>query len=319
MKLRIGFLKLPKNFLKMPKIGESGYSYTNIRVKYRKDLLLKPEIFQKLMKMSNLSEITSYLEQTVYKKEIDELKTKFSDINLIEYALNRNLEWTFQKIISFSLEKAKEQIKLYLRRYDVANIKTIIRGKDSKASDEKIINELIACGEFTRDFLEKVVRNSRDINEAIEFFKETEYYDILKKINNDLSKLEDELDKFYYKRMLKLAEGGLKKYIRSEIWVKNTLNKLRGQKDKIKVELIQGEKPEKINIPLKEDNIETRVFLKKLLISKCLKMIDRFKTNVQYLLGYLVAKENEVNNIRIIARGKYSGLSEELMAKELVF
>jgi V/A-type H+-transporting ATPase subunit C len=308
---------LPKNFLKLPKIGESGYSYTNIRVKYRKDLLLKPEIFQKLMKMSKLSEIISYLEQTVYKKEIDELRTKFSDINLIEYALNRNLEGTFQKILNFSLERAREQIKLYLRRYDVANIKTIIRGKSSKVSDEKIINELIACGEFTRDFLEQVVRNSKDINEAIESFKETEYYDVLKK-NNDLSKLEDELDKFYYKKMLKLAEGELKKYIRSEIWVKNTLNKLRCQKAGIKVELISGERREKINIALKENNIETRVFLKKLLISKCLKMIDRFNTNVRYLLGYLVAKENEINNIRIIARGKYAGLSEELIVKELV-
>lgn len=48
-------------------------------------------------------------------------------------------------------------------------------------------------------------------------------------------------------------------------------------------------------------------------------MIDRFTTNVQYLLGYLVAKENEINNIRIIARGKYTGLSEELISKELVF
>ncbi len=302
--------------------GGSGYAYTNTRVRVKKAMLLKPDDFKKFMKMS-LHEIASYLGQGTYKKEVEELGVRFKGMNLIEYALNKNLERTFQKILGFSLERAGVQIKLYLKRYDIYNIKTVLRGKHSKASVDKILNELIACGELTRVFLEDVVRKAANVSEVMEFFKGTEYYDMLKKDAGDMHKLEDELDKFYYSQVLKKAEKELKEYIGYEIWVKNTLNKLRGQKHKlqenvIKMEMLPGDKPVKLKVPLKEENVDTRIFLKKLLVTKGLKMVYEFKTNVRPVLGYFIAKENEINNIRIIARGKHSGLPEDLVSKQLV-
>ena len=293
----------------------SGYAYTNTRVKAMKAKLLKKDDYQKFLKMS-LAEITRYLQETEYNKEITELAVKFSGINLVEYGLNKNLENTFAKILGVALLQPKEQIGLYLRRYDVANIKTILRGKFSKASNEKISNELIASGEFSRVFLENVIKEASNVVEVIEQFKGTEYYSILKEFSTDLTKLEDELDKLYYTVALKNAEKELKEYIRMEIAIKNALNRLRGKKANIKVEILPREK--KINVPYQEDSIDARVFIKKLLIEKALRMVHEVKFNIRPILGYFVAKENEVSNVRILTRGRHAGLSEELIQKQLV-
>jgi V/A-type H+-transporting ATPase subunit C len=293
----------------------SGYAYTNTRIKAMKAKLLKKEDYQKFLKMS-LAEIARYLQETEYNKEITELAVRFSGINLIEYASNKNLENTFAKILGFALLQPKEQVRLYLRRYDVANIKTILRGKFSKTSNEKISKEIIASGEFSRAFLENVIKESSNAADAIEHFKETEYYSILKEFSNDLTKLEDELDKSYYITVLGNAEKELKDYIRMEIAVKNALNRLRGRKVNIKVEIIPREK--RINVPYQEDSVEARIFVKKLLIERAIRMVHEVKFNIRPILGYFIAKENEVSNIRVLTRGRHAGLSEELIQKQLV-
>ncbi len=312
MKLRKGFFRIVS---KQENVSTSGYAYTNTRVKAMKAKLLKKEEYQKFLKMS-LAEIARYLQETEYNKEITELGVKFSGINLVEYGLNRNLEKTFAKILHFALQQPKEQVRLYLRRYDVSNIKTILRGKFSRVSNEKISNELIASGEFSRGFLEKAIIESSNVEEAIEHFKGTEYHSILEKFSNDLTKLEDELDKFYYMVVLTNAEKELKDYIRMEVSVKNVLNKLRAKKANIKVDVISGEK--RIIVPYQDDSIEARVFMKKLLVERAIRMVHEVKYNIRPVLGYFVAKENEISNLRILTRGRHAGLSEELIQKQLV-
>ncbi len=291
----------------------SPYTYT--RVKAMKAKLLGKEDYQKFLKMSQ-EEIARYLQETEYNKEITELAMKFSGTNLIEYGLNRNLENTFSKIWKIALRQTKEQIGLYLRRYDIANIKTILRGKYAKVPNEKIINELVVSGELSRNFFELVIKESTNLESAIEYFKRTEYYPVLKKFSNNLTKLEDELDKLYFSMALDAAGKDLKDYIQMEITIKNALNRLRAKKANINVELLLGEK--KIKIPYQDDSVEARVFMKKLLIERAIRMVHEAKLNLKPILGYFIAKENEISNIRMITRGKHAGLGEELIQRQLV-
>lgn len=306
-------MKLQKGFFRTKVIGGAGYSYTNTRIKAMKSKLLKKEDFQKFLKMS-LPEIARYLQETEYSREITELSVKFSGANLIEYALNRNLENTFAKILGFALQHSKSQIRLYLRRYDIANIKTILRGKFSHVPDEQISNELVACGELSRAFLERAIKSSPGVEEAAEHFKNTEYYPVLTKLSGDLTRLEDELDKLYYAIVLSNAGKELAAYIRMEISVKNALNRLRAKRANIKIEIIVGEK--KIAVPYEEDSVEARVFMKKLLTQRAMRMVHEVKRNVKPALGYFIAKENEIRNLRILTRG--AGLGEETVHKQLV-
>ncbi len=309
-------MKLRKRYSDRLNRGRSaGYSYTNTRVKAMKAKLLKKEDFERFTKMS-LAEITRFLQETEYSKEITQLAAKHSGINLVEYALNRNLENTFSRICRFSMQHARKQVRLYLMRYDAANIKTILRGKFSKMNDEKIVNELVASGWLSREFLEKAVRNSGSAGEAVEHFRRTEFYGVLKAFQNDLTKMEDEMDKFYYSYVLENAGKELKDYIRREICVKNALNRMRAEKGNIKIELIPGDK--KIRMPRPENTAESRISLKRHLVEHSLRMAREVKHNVRPVLGYFIAKENEISNVRILVRGRHSKLGEDVIQKQLV-
>jgi len=293
-----------------------GYSYTNTRVRVMKSKLIDSSEYSKLMKMS-LDQIARYLQETEYKKEIDEMGTTYEEANLIEYALNRNLANSFKKILDFSLKDSKKQIHLFLKKYDLWNIKTILRGKQSNESNEEIINALIPAGEFTEKFLIKVIKESNSVNTAIEFFKKTNYYEIMKKHSANLIELEDELDLSYFSELLSDSDGKVKDLLELKAKYTDALNEARAKETKIKMKRILPIKKTKRIIV--DDLKESRIEFRKKIAEKGKKMVYYFKRNSSPVIGYFVAKENEVDNLRIISRGKQAGLPQELIEKQLVY
>ena len=300
------------------KTGRStGYPYTNTRVRVMKSRLLKKEDYHKLMKMS-LDEIARFLGETEYKREIDELGAKYSGINLIEYGLSKNLENTFSRILKFAIGISKDQVKLYLTKWDLWNVKMILRGKFAGESNEEIINGFVVAGNLEGDFLKNIVEKAQTVEEAVGMLNRTPYYSILRDNKGGLSKLEDELDKFYYANVLGNAEDELQNYIEKEIDTINTLNKLRAEKTEVKMELIPGGGNKALAVPETDDATEKRVALRRALVLEAMGMTHEFKRNIRPVLGYFVAKENEVRNLRILTRGKHSELPMELIEKQLV-
>jgi len=295
----------------------SGYAYTNTRVRAMKSKLLKELDFHKMMKMS-LDEIARFLEETEYKKEIDSLALHYSGVNLIETGLNKNLENSFRRVFDFSIQVSREQIQLYLERFDLWCIKTVLRGKFSNVPNEEILNGLIAVGKFKRSFFENIVKNSKNLNEAIELLKETEYFPLLKKFSGNLGKLEDELDKQYYSKVLSFSEKELRDFSEFEVGALNALNKLRAKNLAIKLEVLPDGKNLDEFVSKSANPIEAEKVLKKKLVLKGLKLLNKFQRSIGPVLAYFIAKQNEVDNIRIIVRGKHSGLDEKIIEDQLV-
>ncbi len=302
----------------MPAEKESGYAYTNTRVRVKKSRLLAEQDYQKLMKMS-LPEIARFLGESEYKKEISEMGATHSGADLLEYSLNRNMANTFKKILSYSIKDAEKQVQFYLEKWDLWNIKTILRGKFSETPDEGIFNELIPAGKFDEGFLKKVISESGTVEDAVEWFKKTEYYGLLKEHSGNLVKLEDKLDRKYFEKSLKGASPELRKFIEMDIAVNNALDSLRAKKAELPYSPIPGGVNEK---KLKFDSSkgleELRVELREKLVLFGRKMLHNFKRNAEPIIGYFIAKENEIRNLRILVRGKHSGLDAELIQKQLV-
>src|SRR3989344_3714682 len=102
------------------KIGLGFYHYTYARVSAMKGKLLKPEDYHKLLKMK-LAEITKFLEESEYKKEIDELSLQHRGAELLELALNRKFQRAFEKLKRISPESLGTVVNAYLIRRDVWN------------------------------------------------------------------------------------------------------------------------------------------------------------------------------------------------------
>jgi len=93
-----------------------------------KTKLVPAEMYARMMNM-DMSEIARYLEETQYKDEIDALSKDYSGVELIEHATFANLAKTFRKLEEVSIDEPSFLILEYLRRWDVWNIKTLLRGK----------------------------------------------------------------------------------------------------------------------------------------------------------------------------------------------
>ena len=337
---------------------KARYAYGTARVHAMKVKLFPKETYAKLLVM-DLPEIARFIEESEYKAEVDELARTYSGIDLVEFATHLNLARTFTKLMEMTMGEPHDLIVEYLRRWDIWDIKTILRGKMYGASDEEIVRILVPSGELSREYLQTLVRKP-SVQEVIAALKGTVYHDVIKDIDYTESsmKVEDELDKFYYARMVDFVSriGGSSLYltvIRMEIDVANlkTLFRLKNADisgSRVLEYVIPGglylsdkEIEKMADAPFDEfvallgkyrywsaisdlvtepmgslSKIELR--LDKYLNEHVWKISTFNPLTVLPMLGYMLSKDAEVDNIQAIVRGKEAGLSQEIIKDHLV-
>jgi V/A-type H+-transporting ATPase subunit C len=341
----------------LPKFGKPvKYAYITGRVRAMKTKLIPHEMYQRMLGM-DIPEITRYLEETQYKEEIDLMAKDHSGAELVEFATFANLAKTYRKLLDVSIDEPQFLILEYLRRWDIWNIKTILRGKFYGASEEEITKYLVPAGELDMEFLEGLVKKER-VEEVISAFDGTDYYEALAHYDGQmLSSVENALDKLYYFRMeravggtLSVGGGLLLKYVRKEIDVKNLVTLFRMNKAGIEASVIQdnlipgGKLHEElsrmagqsynefvrglegypfwsaISDVAAEGGSVSRIEarLRAYLVRYAWALSNYHPLSILPVLGYIVSKDTEVSNIRKIVRGKEAGLPAELIEEQVV-
>jgi V/A-type H+-transporting ATPase subunit C len=222
--------------------GPAPYIYVCTRMRVRKSKLLPKEEYLRMLNMS-LPEITRSIEELEYKREIDELSASFHGIDLIEIALSWNLAKEYQAIIAITPGTLKEFTQAYLRRWDIQNILTILRGKRQGLKPGKIKEILIPAGELDRVFLDRLLAEDSP-ERIVEALKGKKLYPVVAREfpaavqSNSLSHMENELYKDFYWNLINDAnamKGGnlFLNYIRLDIDITNIKNLFRLRVDTI--------------------------------------------------------------------------------------
>ncbi len=329
----------------------ASYAYIVARTKVMKSRLLKADDFRKLLNMS-FEEIIRFLEETEYKREIDEMAYKYSGPRLLDYALYMNMARTYKKILQVSFGEARRYVAEYLRRWDVWNLINIIRGKTANVEPEIIEETLVPAGEFTEEFLKTLL--VKDVEEIIKELEGTPYYEALSKFGTtSLSTIEDELYKIYYRRLLEIqarefAERLFLSFIKMEIDIKNIKTILRlkledATPDEILDRIIPGgyeltedEVRKLVAMPFDElvkavegywfwkgiekleDLSRIEVNFDKVWIETIAKRASNYPLSILPVLQYIVLKKVEVDNLRIIGWGKWYEMPNEEIERQLV-
>lgn len=223
------------------KIKLGFYPYTYVRTTAMKSLLIKKDEYHKLLKMS-IAEITKFMQDSSCKKEINELAPKHSGMYLLELALTRNMASSFKKLRKISPEELQLVIDEYIKRNDIQDIKTILRGKFSGVEQEEIISSLTGSGTLELDYLNKLVE--MEIPDILNNLKIIKFKNLEKAYKDfqdlkSLSPIENTLDKYYYSGLLdftyKLPVQGkaFRNFLRKEIEVINLVNLVRLKREKI--------------------------------------------------------------------------------------
>lgn len=340
------------------KTKASSYAYITARVRAMKSKLIPKDMYPKLVNME-IPEIIRFIEETAYKKDVDELARKFEGIDLVEHALNQNLALTYRKLIDISQGDVKFLITEYMRRWDVWNIKTLLRGKYYGAHPDEILDYVVSAGQLRYRDLTNIVR-LESIPEVISALEDTPYSEVLKEYSDteSLTQLEDELDKMYYTRLLgsvgqSQGEKLFSKFVRTEIDIKNlkTLFRLKragAEREDIQrvmipggAELSEQELNRLSGMSFSEfvrslegysywsaisevvgekmpSLLEVELRLDAHLINYAKMISHYYPLSILPVLDYVLNKKIEVDNLRIITRGKESGLSEDVIRAHLV-
>lgn len=226
--------------------GNGNYAYTSARAKAKKSRLLKQEDYDKMVMMS-VPEISHYISEAGYSKEMAELGNRHEGISLVEYATYANLGVAFRSILKASTGELRNMVDAYLLEWDFMNLKTILRGKHYGLPIEEIHEDLVVAARLNASDLDDMLA-APGIEETIEVFeskmsiKITEGAIASYRDTNMLKDLEDEFEKMYFKNLLdsisgkSRAHGIFRTYVRKVVDARNLETLL-----KLKVEGINGE------------------------------------------------------------------------------
>lgn len=215
-----------------------------------KSRLLGRQALDDLIKKPDVGSLISELEKTPYKEDIEASSMKYTGIYCIEYALRLNFTRTFNKILGFINDPdAERYIKIFLRQWDVQNIKAILRGKNIHAASEEIFECLLPVGDLDEVTLTEMIKQP-DVKSVIDLMATwrigyvkplaSHISEYLKE--HDLIVLENALDADYYRRAIDMLKRDsydellIKKLLTTQIDVINLKTSLRIIRDKIETE-----------------------------------------------------------------------------------
>ena len=344
---------------------EGNYAYAVARVKAKKSLLMTMEDYDKLLQMKP-AEISRYISENGYQKEMTDLANKYEGVTLIEHATYQNMANVFHSLLMATQGELNTLVTAFLGKWNVWNLKVILRGKSYGLSAEPIRDSLIPAGSLTAEDLDKLVALDSQEEILTLFGKmlgvpQQEIQALIKEGgNNQLGIIEDYMDQYYYYSVLaridpKTRPGRMyQDYVRTEIDAKNLETIL-----KLKAEGIYGEKVMQYYIPGGKEidrklavqlantetiqafaneasGLEFADFIKEIADNENLLVRDIIREMQKYemdlakkfshmyplsvvpIIDYMLHKENEVMNIRTIARGLESGLDKDLIKGLLV-
>lgn len=154
------------------------------------------------------------LANTPYRAEIETARAQGGGAASLDEALRHNLVADYRHILKFLNQEAYGYAMTLLGRYDVANIKTILRGKHMGLPDEEIVTNFIAAGRLAETELIELCRQP-DVRAVVDVLatwgiaytkplmgEMPAYSD-----SGDLSHLELALDKYYFEDALARTKG----------------------------------------------------------------------------------------------------------------
>lgn len=189
----------------------SAFVYSNTRIRSWKSELLDKAFFEKMLTAKDADAVTALLGHTNYQSDIEKGVVKYKGVSGVEEGLRQNLTNTLKKLLKIAEDEpqARYLVEIILTKWDIHNLKTVLRGFHAGASEEEIFEQMIPVGTFDEVALRTLAKQANMktvIGQLIILAPQyavslMQGYKEYEKTNN-LSKLELGLDKAYFKSVM---------------------------------------------------------------------------------------------------------------------
>jgi len=253
----------------------------NARIRGMKGRLLDRDALERLIVKTDVEGVMTELQRTAYQEAIEKASVRFSGMACIETAVRNDFTQAFRKVLGYVRgEDAEKYIRILLGRWDLQNIKTILRGKNIHVPASEIMECLVPAGELDEITLGELVKQP-DVKSVIDLLATwrivyaqplTQHFKAYLDQRN-LTVLEYALDRFSFDYALATLKGNsyddqiLRQMIMTEIDVTNVKTVLKLIRDRTTVEdagqfLLEGGSSlglEKLESLLRAGSIEAAV------------------------------------------------------------
>ncbi|HKZ28102.1 MAG TPA: V-type ATPase subunit [Acidimicrobiia bacterium] len=138
----------------------TGFEYGNTRLRARKSKLLRSRDYQDLSRAETLEAFFGALADTPYGPDLTVTLPRFRELRILDEALRLNLTRDFREIRGFYSDPERQGIDLILQRWDLHNLRTILRGQARLAPAEEIRPLLVAAGSLDETDLNELAGQS---------------------------------------------------------------------------------------------------------------------------------------------------------------
>lgn len=331
----------------------AGYGYLNARVRGLRAQLLPAGFLTDQLDASGFAGFTSALAQTSYGRDLDESAGDVISLADVDAALARGFVRTTRALLGYADGTPRALIALLLRRYDLANLKALVRARHADRGAEDVLAAVLPAGELTS----KTLRSAADAADLAaagqvlalsghplaEAFRKgvVAYAD-----EGDLLAFEIALDRAFYAGWSADAERlsapeGFRTYVATEIDATNvrTALKLRGRPVEAARFFVAGGRivsassfaelvAQPVGTPLPAlggpfgaladastpGEVDARL---RGILDVQAKRLGGDPLDIGLVADYLRRKEQETARLRLIARGTFYGVPREALVKEL--
>ena len=206
-------------------------TYLITRVHGLRTHLVKREDMIAMIKARDFSEVLNILLKTDYSRQLSMTSEKDLDAALLEQVFLKVLVERAYFILKIAPPKVHELLLEFFRRFEVENLKRIIRSKHMGETIDA--SSLIPLGREHTVINFSALLAAKDVAEVVDLLKETVYSSLSERLKTyeDCKTplvLEMSLDKFYYSRLWEkfcetLSEKEVVKLFKTEIELKNLL------------------------------------------------------------------------------------------------
>lgn len=147
--------------------------------------------------------ILASLDDTNYRTYLADIpRVEDIDVVVVERALKANLSARYRELLKILPKERRATIGRLVQRVDLWNLKVLLAAIHNKVPREKRLEETVPSLTFPRERLE-LLASAENFKELLEYFKGTEYFDVLAAALEDYEKLGliavlSALDKHYY-------------------------------------------------------------------------------------------------------------------------
>jgi V/A-type H+/Na+-transporting ATPase subunit C len=181
------------------------YGYLNARVRALRGLLLSARGLESGLATASLEEFTAFLEATPYAAAVAESLAVTKGIAGVEEGLRRDFQRTIDHVVRLPGGRPQRLLHLVLGRWELFNVKTVLRGLHAGAGLERVLGSTVPFGRLDEPALKELARQG-DVAGAIDLLAQWRlpYAPALRQAypgyrdRNDLHVLETALDRSFF-------------------------------------------------------------------------------------------------------------------------